>query len=127
MHGARSIGHVDDFVFHPFFRCEPPKSQQRMLRHFTFHRGILLTGRASYLPATLHRASRFRFRYRRHVIAMNASVAMPTAALASRAGGITGFAAKSVRRASASKACAPVRARTVVKATAGAEVRSLYL
>lgn len=92
-----------------------------MLRHFTFHRGILLTGRASYLPATLHRASRFRFRYRRHVIAMNASVAMPTAALASRAGGITGFAAKSVRRASASKACAPVRARTVVKATAGAE------
>jgi cell division protease FtsH len=52
---------------------------------------------------------------------MNASVAMPTAALASRAGGITGFAAKSVRRASASKACAPVRARTVVKATAGAE------
>jgi len=50
---------------------------------------------------------------------MNAAIAQPTAALASRAGGIAA-SAKPLRRASAVRA--PVRARAVVKAAAS-EVR----
>ena len=54
---------------------------------------------------------------------MNASIAMPNAALTSRVGGISGKAAMSLRR-SGVKAVAPLRTRNVVKAASSSEVRS---
>jgi len=56
---------------------------------------------------------------------MNAAIATPNAALASRVGGIAAkTSVKQLRRASGLPAVAPLRTRNVVKAAASSEVRS---
>jgi hypothetical protein len=56
---------------------------------------------------------------------MNAALATPNAALASRVGGIAAKSSvKQLRRASGLPAVAPLRTRNVVKAAASSEVRS---
>ena len=58
-------------------------------------------------------------------LAMNAAIATPNAALASRVGGIAAKSSvKQLRRASGLPAVAPLRTRNVVKAAASSEVRS---
>ena len=58
-------------------------------------------------------------------LAMNAAIATPNAALASRVGGIAAkTSVKQLRRASGLPAVAPLRTRNVVKAAASSEVRS---
>lgn len=56
---------------------------------------------------------------------MNAAIATPNAALASRVGGIAAkTSVKQLRRASGLPTVAPLRTRNVVKAAASSEVRS---
>ena len=58
-------------------------------------------------------------------LAMNAAIATPNAALASRVGGIAAkTSVKQLRRASGLPTVAPLRTRNVVKAAASSEVRS---